>query len=142
MITKEKKWSSGINTKSTMSYEQYMKTGLEMICPDLSVRVYKLAPKNDYPIFERGRDLRVQVYWNKESKYEFIIEKMFFQQSNRNKEDRLWMRTHADNHLKMFADAITKKTKTKKKTKKKSVRKKKSKIGSTQVAFDEVKNNK
>ena len=139
MITKEKKWSSGINPKSNMSYEQYIKTGLEMICPQLSVRVYKLAPKNEYPTFERGRDLRVQVYWNKESKYEFIVDKVFFQQSNRNKEDRSWMRNHADVHLKMFADAITKKTK--KKTKKKAVRKKKSKIGSTQVALDEVKNN-
>ena len=123
-----------------MSYEQYIKTGLEMICPYLSVRVYKLAPKNEYPTFERGRDLRVQVYWNKESKYEFIVDKVFFQQSNRNKEDRLWMRTHADTHLKMFADAITKRTKNT--AKKKTVRKKKSKIGSTQVAFDEVKNNK
>ena len=27
---KEVKWTSGINSKSTMSYEKYLKTGLEM----------------------------------------------------------------------------------------------------------------
>ena len=140
MKTKEKKWSSGINTKSNMSYEQYLKAGLELICPNLSVRVYKLAPKIDYPTFMRGIDLRVQVYWNKESKYEFMVEKMFFRQSNRNKEDRMWMRNQADIHLQIFANAIIKKIK--KKMTKKTTRKKKSKVGATQVAFDKVKNNK
>lgn len=119
-----------------MSYEQYLKSALELICPKLSVRVYKLAPKVDYPSFERGKDLRIQIYWNKESKYEFIIEKVFFQQSNRNKDDREWMRQHADIHIKIFADAITKRS-TKKKMPKKNTRK--NKIGSTQVAFDKVK---
>jgi len=136
MIKKEKRWSSGISSKSNMSYEQYLKSALELICPKLSVRVYKLAPKVDYPSFERGKDLRIQIYWNKESKYEFIIEKVFFQQSNRNKDDREWMRQHADIHIKIFADAITKRS-TKKKMPKKNTRK--NKIGSTQVAFDKVK---
>ena len=136
MIKKEKKWSSGISPKSNMSYEQYLKTALEMICPKLSVRVYKLAPRLEYPSFERGKDLRVQVYWDKESKYEFIVEKVFFQQSNRNKEDREWMRQHADTHVKIFNDAVSRKPK--KKTRKKKI----GKVGSTQSVFDKMKNNK
>ena len=105
---KRKENISGISPTSSMSYEKYLKMALSMISPNLTVRTYKLAPASDYPMFERGKDLRVQVYWKKESKYEFIIEKVFFQQSNRNKDDREWMRQHADIHIKIFADAITK----------------------------------
>jgi len=109
MKTKNKKenlWTSGISSHSTMSYENYLKSGLDIISPRLSLRVYKLAPKKDYPLFERGRDLRVQIYWDKESKYEFIISKSFWYVSNKNKEDRKWMRYHADVHLKKFYDAV------------------------------------
>ena len=123
-----------------MSYEKYLKAAFEIISPNLSIRVYKLAPKEDYPIFERGRDLRVQIYWKKESKYEFVIEQSFFYQSNRNKEDREWMRGFADYKIKMVKDAIIiKASKPKKKVIKKVTQKIKTKLGSTQDAFEKMK---
>ena len=84
----------------------------DLISPNLSLRVYKLAPPKDYPMFKRGVDLRVQIYWKKESKYEFIVEKIFFYQSNRNKEDRNYMRGWADHKIKMVKDAMITKKKT------------------------------
>ena len=63
-------------------------------------------------MFERGMDLRVQIYWKKESRYEFIVEKAFFYQSNRNKEDREYMRGWADYKIKMVKDAMITKKKT------------------------------
>ena len=141
--TKEIKWTSGINSKSNMSYEKYLKSGLEILSKNLSVRTYKLAPRMDYPMFERGKDLRIQVYWKKESKYEFIIEQSFWYKSNTNKDDRWWMRNHADVHLKIFYDAIQEgKSKQTKKTKKKTTKKVKSKVGSTQNQFDNFKRTK
>ena len=131
---------SNINTASNMSYEKYLKAAFELLSPNLSIRVYKLAPKEDYPMFERGRDLRVQIYWKKESKYEFVIEKLFFYQSNRNKEDREWMRSFADDKIKMIKDAIIiKSSKPKKKVIKKVTQKIKTKLGSTQDAFEKMK---
>tara|TARA_R110002020_G_scaffold375894_1_gene587078 strand:- start:448 stop:867 length:420 start_codon:yes stop_codon:yes gene_type:complete len=137
MKNKKEKFNSGLSPKSNMSYEKYLKIALDGISPKLTVRTYKLAPKADYPIFERGKDLRVQVFWEKESKYEFIIEQMFWYQSNRNKEDREWMREHADVTLKMFKEAV--KRKPKKKTKKKSTKKVKKAQGFTQDAFEKMK---
>mgnify|MGYP003131518387 CR=1 FL=1 len=128
---------SGLSDKSNLSYEKYLKQALSLISPNISIRVYKLAPKNDYPCFERGKDLRVQIYWDKESKYEFIVEEIFFHQSNRNKEDRDYMRQWADLKIKMFKDAVTRKSK--KKTTKKVTRKKKTKVGSTQDVFEKMK---
>tara|TARA_R100000458_G_C8221645_1_gene205815 strand:- start:360 stop:698 length:339 start_codon:yes stop_codon:yes gene_type:complete len=106
---KRKENISGLSLTSSMSYEKYLKTALELISPNLSVRTYKLAPKSDYPIFERGKDLRVHIYWKKESKYEFIVEKTFFYQSNKNKDDREYMRRWADIKIKMIKDAMIKK---------------------------------
>jgi len=126
---KQEKFNSGVSSNTNLSYESYLKAGLDNISPNLSVRVYKLAPKMDYPFFERGKDLRVQIFWNKETKHEFIVERIFFYQSNRNKDDRAWMRTHADVRLKMFKDAVRKKKK----------KKKIKKIGSTQEAFEKMK---
>jgi len=130
---------SGLSDKSSLSYESYMKQALSLISPNLSIRVYKLAPRDEYPQFERGTDLRVQVYWKTESKYEFIIERAFWYQSNRNKEDRQWMRSHADEKIKMFKNAVTPRKPKKKTTRKVS---KKSKVGSTQVAFEDMKKRK
>jgi len=127
---------SGLSDKSNLSYESYMKQALSLISSNLSIRTYKLAPRDEYPAFERGIDLRVQVYWKKESKYEFIVEQAFFYQSNRNKEDREWMRSFADHKIKMFKNAIIK---TKKKPTKKVTRKKKTKVGSTQDVFEKMK---
>ena len=127
---------SGLSDKTSLSYESYMKQALSLISPNLSIRVYKLAPKADYPFFQRGIDLRVHVYWKKEFKYEFIVEKAFWYQSNRNKEDREYMRNWADHKIKMFKNALVK---PKKKATKKVSRKKKAKVGSTQDAFEKMK---
>lgn len=140
---------SNICTTSMMSYEKYLKAAFEIISPNLSLRIYKLAPQEEYPFFERGMDLRVRIYWKKESVYEFIIEKSFFYQSNRNKEDRQYMRSWADMKVKMIKDAIIKpKPKNKKSCGNKCQtsgfvpdknRKKKTKIGSTQDVFEKMK---
>ena len=134
---KNEKFNSGVSSISSMSYEKYLNAGLCVISPHLSVRVYKLANKEDYPMFERGRDIRVQVYWKKESKYEMLIERSFYYQSNTNKEDRQWMRNYADVHLKNLYDSIQKGKKSH--NKKKPTRKAKTKVGSTQDAFEKMK---
>ena len=154
---KEVKWTSGINSKSTMSYEKYLKTGLEMIHKNLSIRVYKLAPKEEYPAFIRGTDLRIGFFWNgkpvmdkthgHERKYEIIVEAAFWYRTNSNKEDRAWMRSYADIYLKQFYDAAQKgkeahKKKIEKKTKTTTKRKAKVKVGSTQDAFEKAKKSK
>jgi len=130
----------GINKKSNMSYEKYLRAGLEIISPQLSIRTYKLAPKDEYPMFKRGVDLRVRIYWKKESMYEFIVDKSFFHQSNANKYDREYMREWADIKLTMFNNAVQEgKEKIKKKPKKKRTPKKKVQMGSTQKSFDNFK---
>ena len=127
---------------SNMSYEKYLKMALSMISPHLTVRTYKLAPASDYPMFERGKDLRVQIYWKKESKYEFIVEQTFFYQSNTNKEDREYMRGWADLKIKMFKDSIVKPVKKSKVVVKPPKRKTKTTVGSTQQKFEEMKKKK
>ena len=142
MKNKNKKFNSGISPTTNLSYEKYLTSGLEIISPRLSVRVYKLAPKEEFPIFERGKDLRVKIFWDKEPKHEFIVEVPFWIQSNTNKLDREWMRNHADITLAFFKDALIKKSKKKKKANKKGVKNHKhlnSKIGSTQEAFEKMK---
>ena len=106
MKKEKEKYTSGLSSITNMSYEQYLKNGLSIINENLSVRIYKIAPKKEYPAFERDRDVRVQIYWKTESKYEFLIEKVFFYQSNRNKEDRRYMRKHADTHLEILYNAV------------------------------------
>jgi|TARA_R110000824_G_scaffold58888_18_gene158839 hypothetical protein len=108
MNKKENKFNSGIAINSTLSYEKYLNMGLMILHKKLSTRVYKLAPKKNYPIFERGKDLRVRIYWEKESKYEFIIERSFWFPSNTNKEDRKYMRVWADHKLSIVKNAMVK----------------------------------
>jgi hypothetical protein len=105
---KEREWTSGISLKTPLSYEKYMKTGLEIISQKFSIRTYKLASKEDYPFFTRGKDLRVRVFFD--GKYvegsEFLTEMSFWMQTNTNKEDRRYMRSWADLKLKSFYDAV------------------------------------
>ena len=104
---------SGLSDRTNLSYEQYLKAAFSIISDNLTIRTYKLAPKNDYPMFERGKDLRVQFYWDKKRVYEFIVDKMFFYMSNRNKEDRQWMRNHAKIHIDKVKESLVKKKKSK-----------------------------
>ena len=97
--------NTGLSSTTNLSYEQYLKAAFSLLSDSLSLRVYKLAPQKEYPIFERGRDIRVQFYNGKKKFYEFIVDKGFFYQSNRNKEDRAWMRSHADIHINKIKEA-------------------------------------
>jgi hypothetical protein len=149
-----KEWTSGIGHKSNMSYEKYIKAGLDILSPNLSVRLYKLAPKDEYPMFERGRDTRVAFFWKDKPaidtmgrKYEFVVESTFWFTLNTNKEDREWMRQHANHHLECFYDAIQRgKSKIKNKPTDKKISKKrvekKTQVGSTQKIFEEMKKSK
>ena len=132
----------GLNVTSPMSYETYVKQALEIMSKRFQVRTYKLAPAEDYPQFMRGKDLRVQIWFDKKYLgYEFLVEIAFWMQSNRNKEDRLFMRQAANAHLRYIHEQVEiQKVKFKKKTSvKKTVKKKtnKKKTGiTTQDAFD------
>ncbi len=133
----------GLNMSSPMSYESYMKTALEVMSNKFQVRVYKLAPAEDYPQFIRGKDLRIQIWFNKRYMgYEFLVEIPFWVQTNRNKEDRKYMREAANIHLKTIHEQVeqakSRLNKTTKKTTKKT-RKSNAKIGSTQKAFEDAK---
>jgi hypothetical protein len=83
-----------------------MKTGLSILNSKLSVKTYKRAPKKEYPIFERGTDLRIQIRWDKTVIYEFVVESIFWNKTNSNKEDRKHMRSWADIKLKKVKDAL------------------------------------
>ena len=109
--TKKKVNKIGLSESSNLSYEQYLKAGFSLLSDNLTLRVYKLAPKNEYPFFERGKDVRVRFYWNEDRLYEIIVDKVFFQMHNRNKEDRSWMRTHADIHINNLKNSMVKKEK-------------------------------
>ena len=142
--TKQKVWTSGISPTKNLSYEKYLKAGLENISSKLSVRVYKLAPKEEYPIFQRGLDLRVGIFWdgkpaidNKGRKYEFVVEVPFWVPANTNKEDRQWMRNSADVHLRKFYNALVRGNSDQKKKKKKTITK--MRVGSTQGSFEKIK---
>ena len=122
----ERQWTSGVNSKSSMSYEKYIKAGLEIISKNFSIRTYKLAPKEDYPCFERGKDLRVRILWknNYVEGSEFLVEQSFWYVSNKNKEDRAYMRGWADIKLKSCYDACQRgKSSGLKKSKKKAKKK-------------------
>ena len=158
MVKNKQIWSSGISPTSTLSYEKYISAGLYTLSNNLTLRSYKLAPKEDYPFFERGRDIRIVIFWKGKpasdvngKKYEFIVEVPFWFSSNRNKEDRRWMRSHANAHLEIFYDAIQrgKEQHNKQKIAEKPTnnviiendKSLSSKAGSTQDVFEKVKKN-
>ena len=99
-------FSSGISKTTHLSYFKYLKEGLSNISSRLSLKVYKTASKKEYPIFERNKDVRVNICWDNESKYEFIVENSFFYQNNSNSDDRKYMRVFADVHLSKLYDAV------------------------------------
>jgi hypothetical protein len=99
----------GMNTTSPICYETYVKQALEIMSDKFQVRTYKLAPAEDYPQFMRGKDLRVQIWFDKKYLgYEFLVEIPFWLQSNRNKEDRLYMRQTANAHLRYIHEEVEK----------------------------------
>ena len=122
---------------NNQSYESYMKGKLEGLSKHFSIKSYKLATQEEWLGFERGSDVRVQIQWKGDCIWEWILEKTFWVQRNTNKEDRIWMRNHADVKIDACKNAIIKKKPTETKTK--MFLKEKSKVGSTQLLFDENK---
>ncbi len=100
------KFSSGISSTATLSYEKYLTMGLSILHDNLSIREYKCATKKDYPIFVRGKDMRINIFWKKKTIYEFIVEVPFWYKINGHKDDRKYMRRWADHKLEMVQDAL------------------------------------
>ena len=120
---------------NNLSYEEYLKSGLMFLSRYFNIKVYKLASQEEWGGFERHKDLRIQIRWKDECIWEWILEKTFWIQRNTNKEDRLWMRRHADVKLYACKNALVKK----KPTNKKKVNKISNKIGYTQDCFEKMK---
>ena len=102
--------SKGFKTvKTNLSYEEYIKSNLEIISPQLSVKTYKLGTE-DLPIRSKGKDLHVAFVWTKHNQKEiiaqFLIEKNFWVMRNTNDQDREWMRLHADIWLDKFREMM------------------------------------
>ena len=124
---------------NNQSYESYMKGELEGLSKHFSIKSYKLATQEEWRGFERGKDVRVQIQWKGDCIWEWILEKSFWIQRNTNKEDRVWMRKHADIKLNACKNAIVKKKTVGRISNTKIPLKKKNKVGSTQLLFEEMK---
>ena len=130
--------------KTNLSYEEYIKSNLELISSQLSVKTYKLGT-DDFPINKRGIDVRVAFVWTKGNEKktiaQFLIEKTFWIMKNTNDADREWMRRHADVWLNKFREMVNSVKKSQPKPKKKKVKSSsvKQKVGMTQTLFDENK---
>ena len=121
-----------MDTMNNLSYEDYMKHGLDSLSKNFSVKVYKLASQEEWTGFERGKDLRIQIQWKGKCVWEWVLEKTFWIQRNTNKEDRVYMRKHADVKLNAFKNAIIKKKPIKKKMAQQ-------RVGHTQDCFEKMK---
>ena len=116
------------------SYEKYLSEGLESLSKNFIIKSYKLANQEEWMGFERGKDIRIQIHWKSQCIWEWIMEKAFWLHSNTNKEDRAWMRKHADVKIEACKNALVRK-----KTKTVKAPKEKIKICSTQDAFEKMK---
>jgi len=105
-VTTKNKFSIGMSSKSNLSYYNYLKNGLMILSSHLEIRSYKLAPKEKYPAFEKGKDVYVKVFWKKDPIYDFVAEHSFLLQLNTNKDDKKYMRKFANRKLEMFQDAL------------------------------------
>lgn len=119
---------------NNISYGDYLLNGLESLSKNFNIKSYKLASQEEWQGFERGRDLRIQIRWKNDCIWEWIIESTFWNQRNTNKEDRAWMRSHADTKINACKNAVIKK-KTPKQNKPVATKK----IGSTQDCFEKMK---
>jgi hypothetical protein len=128
--------------KTNISYEAYIKSNLEIISSQLSVKTYKLGTE-DLPINPKGMDVRVVFVWTKgnEKKIitQFLVEKTFWIMKNTNDADREWMRRHADIWLNKFREMVNNVRKSAPKKKKAKSSAVKQKVGMTQTLFDENK---
>ena len=91
---------------TTDSYEKYLTKGLVALSEHLSLKVYKTCPVETNPVFSRGEDLRIQLRWKKDPIHEFFVDKTFWYVSNKDKDDKKYMRSIADQKLTMISNAI------------------------------------
>tara|TARA_Y100000310_G_C20647548_1_gene797488 strand:+ start:122 stop:502 length:381 start_codon:yes stop_codon:yes gene_type:complete len=116
---------------NSSSYEKYLIDQLESISKNFSVKTYKLANQEEWGGFERGKDIRVQIRWKNDCIWEWILEKPFWYQRNTNKDDRTYMRLHADTKINACKNAIVRKPIDKTKIK--------NEVGFTQSLFEKMK---
>jgi hypothetical protein len=98
-----------MKSMSNSSYEEHINNELSLLSSNFVVKTYKRADADDWPIFEKGKDVRIQIQWNKKNIYEFIVESDFWRQRNTNKEDREYMRMMAEPKIKSLKNALVKK---------------------------------
>ena len=122
-------------TLSNASYEEYLKDQLMILSKYFSIKSYKRANEEDWTGFDKNRDLRIQIQWKKDCIWEWITDKTFWIQRNTNKEDRIYMRTHAEVKLNACKNATVKKTPTKKTV----IKTKPTTVGNTQDLFENMK---
>ena len=127
---------------NNVSYKDYLISSLESLSKNFTVKSYKLASQEEWYGFERGVDLRIQIQWKGECIWEWVMEKSFWLQRNTNKEDRVWMRKHADTKINACKNALVKKKTEGYIPKTKMNLKEKPKVGSTQLLFEEMKKQK
>lgn len=123
---------------SNVSYQEYLTTSLEGLSKNFSVKTYKLAGQEQWMGFERGKDVRIQIQWKGKCIWQWILERPFWMQRNTNKEDRVWMRNHADTKINACKNALVKKKPAKNKVPK-VPKLSKIKIGQTQENFEKMK---
>ena len=123
---------------NNISYKDYIISGLDSLSKNFSVKTYKLACQEEWMGFERGKDARIQIQWKGKCIWEWVLEKSFWVQRNTNKEDRVWMRKHADTKLNAIRKAMVKKTPSPTKLPLPTKTKNRS-VGHTQVCFDKIK---
>lgn len=126
-------------SKSNLSYEEYVKSVLESISSQLSVKTYKRGT-DEFPVV-RNRDVRINIIWTYRDKktiiYEFITEKAFWVQKNTNDADRKWMRQHADWWLESLLNMVNEARPKPKPTKKKKPTN--TMVSGTQEKFERMK---
>ena len=122
---------------SNLSYKEYMKDQLELLSNNFAIKSYKRANVEKYHTFENGKDIRVQIQWNGDFLYEFLVEKSFWHQRNSNKEDRIYMRGWADPKIEMIKSGLVHKPSSSPRYKSKP--KNAGTISSTQDAFEKIK---
>jgi hypothetical protein len=129
---------STVNAKSSScSYEKYMKDQLELLSKNFVIKCYKRVNIENWQCFDKEVDRLVQIRWKDKVIYEFITEKSFWFQRNTNKEDKVYMRKHADEKIKMLSAGIVKRTS--KSIPVKTKPQVKQKIGHSQTLFENAK---
>ena len=101
------------------------------------IKCYKRVNVEKWQCFDKKVDRLIQIRWKDKPIYEFITEKAFWFQRNTNKEDKVYMRKHADEKIKRLQAAIIKKPS--KNIPSKTKPKVKQKIGHTQTLFENAK---